>query len=308
MPQRLPISDFDDGETVGVLLRPKDGFEISSDSAIVPAGEVWPDPPWLTPRGDAVETAWPRSDRRWLEEFAALQRDEDIVSFASRHGWLGRPGSRQRASEPTAWWRSEAATLADLLGTVDDARLLEQGDDQSVHRRVLRHFREVHGLDERPRDAWRRRRSDGWHRGGDGDVTGVAFAYGPNRVASFRVPKKGGLAPTSLLSSATPQQLSVLARHAVGAVVQSVLQRETAGVITIDDVIRVAPSSQLGALYLTLARELTARRKARTCPVCRELFFPKRRDQHYCNRAGIGCHQKAHRERLAAKKALRTNA
>ena len=315
MPQNMPIWDYDDGETVGVLLRPMDGFEISSDPAIVPADEVWPEPPWLTPRGDAVETAWPRSDKRWLNEFAALRRDEDIARFASKYGWLGRPVSRHGATEPTTFWRSEAAALADLLGTVDDARLLDQSDarlldrndGQSERARVLRHFRETRGLHEKSRDAWRRRRSDGWHRSGDGDVTGIAFTYGVNGSASFRVPK-GGPVPASPLSSATPQQLAVLARNAVGAVAQSVIQRETAGVITIGDAIRVVPRSQLGALYLTLARELTNRRKARACPVCRESFIPKRRDQWYCNRNGIGCHQKANRERRASERALRANA
>jgi len=296
-------------------------------------------PPWLVPRGTPDSVSWPRTDPGWLERFRALHRgsDEDVAAFAGRFGWLRLdpfdaakpelPGTTlivdANADQPL-WadnvraWRAESLAIEDLLTVLAAIGTVEQGGEVS-RRRIVSHFSGADGQtlwlrlgDHLGRPAagkdWRVEHGPG----SGGDVRCIAFLYGPppesglRRWAFVPMPVKGGPRRGSGLATAEPVELATLARHALAAVIQGVLGTETSGVMTLDDSIRVMPNSLLGALYLSLARELFNRRSAKICPVCREPFTPRDSRQDYCNR-GTGCRSKAYRQRRD-QAALRTRA
>jgi len=321
----------DDGETLGDLQRPVGGFTVACGYQIHPtigqvsAEERWPatpDEPWLVPQGRSELAPWPRSDRRWVRSFADLHRgsDADVAAFASRYGWLRfgsliAPAVLDAAFVPV-WgdrirtWRQESLGLAELLGVLDCSRSVGVG--QAARQQVLQHFTGEGGasLWLRAGDAVTRRRGDWgveWGVSGDGSPLALAFVWrGREEILFVPMPVKGAPEPGANLAVADSAALGVLARHAVGVAIQQALAEHTAAALTLAEGIRVAPRTLLGALYLSLSRELFNRRADRTCPVCHSQFTPMRRDQVYCNVGPWGgnsqsCKSKANYPRRAAK-------
>lgn len=331
----------DDGETLGALRRPIGGFAVAKGYGIVPtvgqqsAEERTPsrhDEPWLVPQGRPEVAPWPRNDPRWVEAFAGLHRhrsDKDVAVFASRYGWLstgtliapvavdrdsGRlisPGVNDPTRKPVlgdrvATWRRESAAFAELRELLEDSGRVGAG--QTYRQRVLRHFTGETGT------LWRRAgdrlsRADGgdWRvdagAPADGPPAELAFVWrGRESVSMLPMPFKGAPGPGTNLAVADAGALGVLARYAVAGAIQQVLADSTRAVLTLREGIRAAPRTVLGALYLSLARELFNRRADKTCPTCHEQFTPIRKDQIYCNAYGSQrCRSKANYPRGAAK-------
>ncbi len=331
----------DDGETLGALRRPIGGFAVAKGYGIVPtvgqqsADERTPsrhDEPWLVPQGRPEVAPWPRNDPRWVEAFAGLHRqrsDKAVAVFASQYGWLstgtliapvavdretGRlmsPGVNDPTCEPVrgdrvATWRRESADFAELRELLEDSGRVGVG--QTYRQRVLRHFTgETGTLWWRAGDRLSRANGGDWRveDGGPRDGPPVALAFvwgGQEKVSLLPLPIKDAPDAGSNLAVAEARALGELARYAVAVAIQQVLAESTGAVLTLRRGIRVAPRTLLGALYLSLARELFNRRADKTCPTCHEQFTPIRKDQIYCNAYGSQrCRSKANYPRGAAK-------
>ncbi|HVC39708.1 MAG TPA: hypothetical protein VNH20_07045 [Candidatus Dormibacteraeota bacterium] len=327
----------DDGETLGELKRPVGGFKVSSGwSLFAPERSTsegedrspsQPDEAWLSPRdrpesapwGQPETVPWPRSDGGWVRSFADLHRgsDGDIAAFAGRWGWLRfgtliapaplDPGFVPVWGDRISTWRRESSALGELLNLLDCSRRVGAG--QAPRQQVLRHFTGDDGasLWLRAGDRMTRRSGRGdWcvepGASGTGPPVALAFVWRAREDILFvRMPVKGAPEPGSNLAVVDPAALGVLARHAVGSAIQQALTKHTAAALTLTEGIRVAPRTLLGAIYLSLARELFNRRGQRVCPVCRQPFMPKRRDQIYCNFGGSqACRSKFNRTEESA--------
>jgi hypothetical protein len=252
-----------------------------------------------------------------------------VRDFAGQYGWLttgtliapvavdpktGRlisPGVNDPAFVPVlgdrvATGRRESADFAELRELLDYSGRVGLGHKYRLQ--VVQHFiGETGTLWLREGDRLSRADGGDWRveDGGltDGPPVALAFVWrGREKVSLLRLPIKGAPDAGANLPVADARALGDLARYAIAVAVQQVLADSTGAVLTLAEGIRVAPRTLLGALYLSLARELFNRRVDRTCPVCRQPFTPKRKDQVYCNAGGSqSCRSKANYPRRAAK-------
>ena len=316
------VTHRDDGETVGLLLRPAGGFRLAQPGEYVQRDAGGAGDSWLVPEGQPQARAWPREDGGWVDQFAALHKGapNSVGKFASGYGWLrggvplvraGALGSGPLLGERLLDWQVEARRVADLLAVVEAARALQRVES-AVHRnRVLAHFQA--GPPNAPRTLWvgPGQRLSGttpttggmaWQVVSDADgqdgEQAVGFHYGEDRVELIPCPVPHGPAFGADLAHVARGELAELALYAVGAAMQRPLRVETHAVLTLAHGVRVAPRSLLGAVYLSLARRLFNRdRNWRTCPSCREGFRARRANQRYCK--GDACRSRMYRQRRA---------
>ena len=320
----------DDGETLGRLLRPSIGFGVAAGYQRAAKDSGPPSSPgqfWLVPAGKPEAVAWPREHPGFLPKFAKLHADppvtnEKVASFASRYGWL-RHGTLI-VPDPLDWsepvlgdwieeWRQESRRVAELLSVMTAAQALRQAESALERKVVVSHFRsqpdgtgatlwvpaggELRGLTVPGQPI-------SWYvvpgKGSPGEGGAIAFAYAD--IGPLFIPMRFEEGPPwgSDLESVPRAELAALAAFAVGVATQAVLQVESHAVLTLAKGIRTAPSSLLGAVYLSLARKLFERGERKVCPECGEAFPQVRSDQIFCGEAHKARAYRRNRKKLVS--------
>jgi hypothetical protein len=253
-------------------------------------------PPWLVPVGVEQRQYPGLADRMLHRRFASL-KDDEILDFANRYGFLGRPvalvtrgKSEVIFGESVRRWQDEIDEIGCLLAIWD---LVAKGEGSELAQAVFWNGTDsveirgtcVRGVGEYELLRQRQRR-------GPGDFFQLLASSRDEKTASV-------LEIWNKLVG--PQRYIEPARYYVCFEVNERLQGRVAPQVSplLDSQVHLWPKTLLDAMWLMFMWEISGETKTLCCPACKNWTELDDRRMKYCSKA---CKQRAYRARRAPKR------
>jgi hypothetical protein len=200
---------------------------------------------WLVPkapkRGDRfADPLAPRLAPSDVAVFARLKTEADVLTYASKHGWLGKPEQVPSLggvmAESTEWWLEQVASVKQTLDLIERALRVSKAPSE----------RDRRALQEAVQDA------------------GLALNPTP------------GTRPRTTVAESALALAALRIESRLADLVAFRIRPQPHGTIS------YIPRNPLGAIYLELARQLTARTpRWHNCEYCGRPFLASRRDARF---------------------------